>query len=98
MSDGALFGAARKLLVGANRDVTTLAAFGFSQARIDALAAMRVGFADMLTDVELSAMMMDATQLKQAKRVANTTYVMLQIMQRVECAMAAIAQNTNDLR
>jgi len=83
VSDDELNNIAQRLLIGANRDVAVLTPFGFGQERIDALAAMRIAFVEMPSDVELSAMMMAATKLKNDKRTEATNYVMVEIMGRV---------------
>lgn len=84
MSDSALDATAQRVLIGANRDVDVLTPFGFDAIRIGAIAAMRMAFVDLPTDIELSSMMMEATEAKKAKRAEATNYVMMEVMQRVE--------------
>lgn len=84
MSDSQLVGTCQTLLVGAKRDASEIADFGWSLLRIEALAQARISFSDMPSDMELSGTMMIATVAKNKLRKQATDHCMVQIMLRVE--------------
>jgi len=84
MSDGGLFERGSIVLLGANRDVVKLTDFGWDQTRINALDAALEAFTDLPTDIELSGIMMVATEAKNNLRKTITDYIMVEVMARVE--------------
>jgi hypothetical protein len=89
MSDGKLIEVMERALIGANRDLTRLEDFGYTELILDDLEAERLAFAAMPTDVELSGQMGLATLNKNNKVKETIDYVMVEIMQRVKLAFGS---------
>jgi len=89
MSDDKLLAATNRVMIGAKRDLAHLEAYGFSQDDLDTLVATKLEFVEMPSDVELSAMMAEATAAKNQQRAAAIAYVMKEVMIRVELRFGA---------
>ncbi len=83
MSDGSLADCCMRLVMGARRDLAELGAFGWTEARITAIADLREAFADLPTDAELSGMMSEATAAKNLVRKNAVEFATIEIMLRV---------------
>jgi len=89
MSDGKLVDVNTRMLIGANRDIAELMNFGYTQQQLDDMEAEALAFMQMPTDIELSSMMAEATEAKNALRTEATDFVMVEVMARVALEFGA---------